>query len=359
MKSQTLHPQQFDLYVSQMLADYVTAIAWSPRGDLLAVSSAAGEVMLWQNDLSNSELPLVPLQTSTGHSIDCLGFGNDVLAVGGQDGLKIWHLDANITAQLAYTIENQSAWVDQLAWSPTKQQLAFSLGRKVQIWDATTQAIAATLDFEASSILGIDWSPDGKYLAIAGYQGAKIWESQDWHEDPYIFNLPSASVAIAWSPDGKYFALGNLDRTIAVFEWTNPNPWIMRGFPGKIRQLAWSTATVRGTPLLAASSIEGIAVWSKHTDDALGWENQVLQHHLGVIHAIAFQPNTLLLASAAEDGMLCLWKKAKQVVQVLEGAPQGFSCLAWHPQGQQLAAGGMNGELCIWAKSLRGQGFSR
>lgn len=310
--------------------------------------------MLWQHDPSRASSRL-PLQTTTGQSVDCLGFGdNQLLAAGGQDELKIWHLDDRMQAQLIYTTENTSAWIDKLAWNPTKQQLAFSLGRKVQIWDATTQKIASTLDFAASSVLGLDWSPDGHYLAIAGYHGVKIWESADWNDDPYIFDLPTASVAVAWSPDGQYFALGNLDRTIAVFEWNNPNPWVMRGFPGKIRQLTWSSAHGQ-TPSLAVASIEGIAVWSKHADDAVGWESEVLQRHTGVIHAIAFQPQTLLLASAAEDGLLCLWTKQ---VQILEGAPQGFSCLAWHPQGQHLAAGGMNGELRIWTKSWRGRGFS-
>lgn len=356
MKHQTLDSQQFDLSASHMLGDYVTAIAWSPHGDVLAISSAAGEVMLWQ-DYTNRAAALIPLQPSTGQSVDCLGFGNDqLLAAGGQDGLKIWHLEDHIDAQLVYATENTSVWIDQLAWNPTKPQLAFSLGRKVQIWDPTTQKIAATLDFAASSVLGLNWSPDGQYLAIAGYHGVKIWESADWNDEPYIFDLPTASVAVAWSPDGQYFALGNLDRTIAVFEWNNPNPWVMRGFPGKIRQLKWSTVVDNATPMLAAASIEGIAVWSKHADDAIGWESEVLQQHTGIIHAIAFQPKTLLLASAAEDGCVCLWK-AKHVVQILEGAPQGFSCLAWHPQAQYLAAGGSNGELHLWAKSQRGQGF--
>jgi WD40 repeat protein len=61
------------------------------------------------------------------------------------------------------------------------------------------------------------------------------------------------------------------------------------------------------------------------------------------VNAIAFQPGSTLLASAAEDGQLCLWKKAQQVAQILEGAPQGFSTLAWSPNGKWLAAGGQQG----------------
>lgn len=66
-----------------------------------------------------------------------------------------------------------------------------------------------------------------------------------------------------------------------------------------------------------------------------------------------------LLPLQIADGQVCLWQKAKRLAQVLHGATDGFSCLAWHPQGQQLAAGGQQGELLIWIKVMRGQGFGR
>ncbi|KJH69927.1 WD40 repeat domain-containing protein [Aliterella atlantica] len=377
MKSSTTNSPQFDLHWRGTLADYVTAIAWSPQGKVLAISSAAGEVMLWR-DLAPAESnwSLLPLQMAENQSLDCLAFSQDgqYLAAGGQAGqVKIWRLREETRTYRCkpfHTIENAPAWVDKLAWNPVSNQLAFSLGRYVQVWDADMGEVVATLNFDNSSVLDLHWSPDGQYLAIAGYQGAKIWNSQDWDDDPHVVVVPSASLAVSWSPDGKYLACGNMDRTIAVIEWHNsiasksdrPNqnffPWVMRGFPGKIRQLAWSQPQKLGTSLLAASSVEGIVVWER-ADESIGWESRLLQQHSGVIQALAFQPHSLLLASASEDGWVCLWQKAKKLAQILPGAPNGFSCLAWHPQGRQLAAGGQSGEVLIWAQGMRGQGFSR
>lgn len=134
----------------------------------------------------------------------------------------------------------------------------------------------------------------------------------------------------------------------------------MRGFPGKVRSLAWSEpVTPVGASVLATACVEAVVVWEMHSDASVGWDGRLLETHDGVVQAIAFQPETFLLASAADDGCVCLWHKAKQVAQVLKGAPDGFSCLAWHPQGHQLAAGGQNGELLIWSKSTRAQGFGR
>jgi WD40 repeat protein len=357
MNPSTLNSKEFEQQYSGTLSDYVTAIAWSSNGTI-AATSAAGEVVLLQND------NLTTLQAGKGESVDCVAFSGDgqFLAVGGQDGkVKIWR-----DTELVATLENAPAWVDKLVWNPTSHLLAFSLGRYVQVWDADTHEIVVTLNFDNSSVLGIDWRCDGEYLAIGGYQGAKVWNCKNWDDEPYILEIPSASLAIAWSPDGKFLASGNMDRTITVVEshtlssTGEVEPWVMRGFPGKIRQLAWSDMTTQqGAPLLACSSVDGIVVWEKQADDSLGWEARVLTNHVDIIQAIAFAPKSFLLASAAADGWICLWKKAKQVCQILTGASSGFSSLAWHPQGQQLAAGGENGELFIWSKMTRGQGFGR
>lgn len=344
--------KEFEEHYSATLVDYVSAIAWSPHGNSLVASSAAGEVVLWNDG------HLTTLQTGDGTSVDCVAFSPDgkFLAVGGQNGqVKIWQ-----GSELIATLENAPAWVDKLGWSPTGNKLAFSLGRYVQVWDADRREVVVTLNFDNSSVLGIDWRSDGQYLAIGGYRAVKIWHSQNWDEEPYILDMPTVSTTMAWSPDGKFLASGNMDRSVTVLQWNNPDPWIMRGFPGKIRQLAWSEATTQiGAPILASSSVEGIVVWEKLEDESLGWEGRILTNHVDIITAIAFAPQSFLLASAASDGWLCLWKKAKQVCQVLTGVAGGFSSLAWHPQGKFLAAGGDKGELLVWSKVTRGQGFGR
>ncbi|NDJ19811.1 WD40 repeat domain-containing protein [Myxacorys almedinensis] len=339
------------------LSEYVTAIAWSPKGQVLAASSAAGEVSIY----ANKTFEVRSLQSPKGQSIDCLAFSCDgeFLAAGGQSGqLWVWQLMA--TPALIATFDQAPVWIEHLAWSPTGHQLAFSLGKEVQVWDADRQEIEATLSFDLSSVLSLTWHPSGESLSVGGYQGVKVWMAADWHDEPLTVAIPSASVAIAWSPDGTYIASGNLDRTIAVLEWDNPAPWIMRGFPGKIRQLAWSDRSAKnGASLFASASAESIVIWEKHADEAIGWNGRVLGTHDGVVQAISFQPSTLLLASAATDGWVVLWQKALDLTQALQGAPEGFSTLAWHPQGTYLAAGGCQGEMLVWSSVSRGKGFGQ
>ncbi len=344
--------KDFDQKFTATLSDYITSVTWAPVGSTLAVVSAAGEVALWQ------EQELEILQAATMKSVDCVGFSHDgkFLAAAGQDGkVKIWDLNEN---QIVATLENAPAWVDKLIWNPTSNQLAFCLNRYIQIWDASKNEVVATLNFEDSSPLGIDWSSDGKNLAAGGNKGVKVW-NENWDEEPYIWEMPTVSVALAWSKDGKYLASGNMDRSVGVMEWGNSEPWLMRGFPGKIRKVAWSSLNTQiGAPLLATSSVEGMVVWEKLEHESTGWEARVLTNHVDIIQGIQFAPNSFLLASAASDGWLCLWKEAKQVSQVLT-TDGGFSSLAWHPEGKYLAAGGDNGKIIIWAKSPHSQGFGK
>uniref|UniRef100_UPI003084203A WD40 repeat domain-containing protein n=1 Tax=Petrachloros mirabilis TaxID=2918835 RepID=UPI003084203A len=344
----------FDRVWQQQLSDYVGAIAWSPRDPILAAASATGEVILYP---INGQ-PQV-LNPPSGQPMDCIAFSQDgnFLAAGGQDGrLRLWHLPTtgDIPAVPTHSLPAHN-WVEHLAWNPQHNWLAFNLGRYIQIWDATQQDLIATLDFEASSVLCLTWHPDGQRLMAGGYQGAKLWDSRAWQDDPYVAELANVSVALAWSADGQYLASGNMDRTITVLEWHNrepsPYPWVMQGFPGKIRHLAWGRPSSTGqAPPLASASVEGIVVWQRSADPNVGWDGRLLEGHLAWVHGIAFQPRTQLLASAAEDGMVGLWPHAQRLSAVLQGAPAGFSCLAWHPSGGYLAAGGQQGELLLWSQ---------
>ncbi len=345
-----------ELQWRESLSDYVTAIAWSPDGQSWAASAGNGDVGIWHSGT------LEILQSGTSLAVDALAFSRngDFLAASGQDGtVKIWQSAvAGGERSPLHTLNYAPAWIDRLAWSPTTDQLAFSTGREVQLWDAKVGKVLAKLNFASSSVQDLAWHPGGEFLAVAGYQGVKIWDDLNWKDDPYILSIPSATGTIAWSPNGEYLAAANQDTTLTVLQWGNPHPWVMQGFPGKLRSLTWSSQTAaKGAPLLAVSSGFSVAVWEKHRDEKQGWKARSLELHDGIVGAIAFQPGSLLLASGGEDGLLCLWERSKQLAQILERAPGGFSCLSWSPKGDRLVAGGMAGELFFWSKSQSGKGF--
>jgi len=343
-----------ELSAKETLSDYVTAIAWSPIGNMLAVASGAGEVYVLNQGVGHS------LCQPTGQSVDALAFSFDGkwLAAGGQNGsITLWQME-NGTLEVADTLDC-GGWIDRLNWHPTCNYLAFNWGKTVQIWDADQSETLMTLPGLAAP-QDIRWSPDGKHLAIAIKSNIHIWNSQDWRTARYQWELTAPASAIAWSPDGSLLACAIHDHSIGVLDWSkvqhlqreptddNDLPTLMRGFPGKIRQLAWADLPPSPDlpPILAAATRELVTMWMQSPE---GWDSWVLDLHSDTVLDVAFQPKTGWLASLSEDGWIILWQAALEAAQVLEGAEAGFSCLAWHPTGRHLAAGGQRGELLVWS----------
>ena len=347
-----LRSNTFKVHWQGALDDYVTSLAWSPDGDCLAVGSSSGEVVLWTEA---NLISLLPAKSDC--AIDCLGFSGDgqYLAAAGQQGdVFVWNIEA-LDKPLT-VLHNPHCWIDQLAWHPKYPWLAFGVSRQVQVWGADQAQFLTQLDFAASSVLGLAWHPEQTLLAVSGHTGVKVWHGNNWDTEPEFIEVPGASIAVTWSPDGRYLASGNLDRTLTVVSWGHSPPWLMQGFPGKVRQVDWAVPDADKPSLVAAACLEGITVWQRQ---GKGWNSQVLEHHNGTVVEIAFHPTTRLLASIAKDGQLCLWKNAAVLQQTLKGVASGFAAIAWHPQGTYLAAAGDQGELLIWKPLNRGQGFQK
>jgi WD40 repeat protein len=339
--------RQFKLTDRKLLSEYIRDMVWSPDGNCLAMISAAGELAIWR------EGKLDLLSSKSNYSLDCLGFSanGQWLTVAGQAGVvQLWKSHANTFKPVAF-LEHRKAWIDSLAWSPKQNLLAYAVNRKIKIWDAHTQTIIASLDFKNSSVFNLAWHPQGNLLAASGHGGVKVWQIKNWTQKPYLLQVPGASLNCAWSSDGTYLASGNLDRTLSILQWDNPPPWLMQGFPGKISQVTWSQNNAES--LLAASCQEGISVWQYNSKK---WLSYILKHQK-TVKAIAFAPDSSILASTGDDSYIRLWQ-GKKLIQTLEELTNGFSCLAWHPTGKYLAAGGQQGELIIWQQSFSGKGFS-
>jgi WD40 repeat protein len=326
------------------LDDLITELAWSPNGRDWVGSSAAGRVV-W---VSHQHEPAI-LRESDGYSIDGLGFSADGLwlAAGGRSGkLSIWSCPTvDLPPQLAITIEI-GGWIEHLAWHPTDCQIAIVNGRQIAIWDIQTNTQIISWNFDKSSVFDLAWHPGGEYLAVAGYKGVQVWQRGTEVDSFYRLAVDTASLTVAWSPDGRYLVAGNLDRTLTLLDWHQPqDPWILQGCPAKIRHLTWLHCQI---PSLAVSSGTAIVLWTL-TPDCLDWTGSVLEGHEGVIGTISAHPQTPMLISGDTDGYACLWSKAGSIEQIITTDLSEYTAFSWHPQGDYLATGTKMGEIGVWS----------
>ncbi len=339
------------------LSDYITALEWSPNGAWLGMAASSGEVALHSQDSSDFTL----LRQADGQAINALGFSADsqFLAVGGQSStVEVWDTKASGASPL-WTQSCAGDWIDRLAWHPSLSHLAFGVGAQVHIWDIPRKEKIAQLDFADSSVLHLAWHPAGTDLAVSGHGGIKIWSAEAWGNPPRLIAVPGASLHCAWSGDGRYLGSGNLDRTLTVAQVDSPPPWLMQGFPGKVRQVEWSSLhTQTGAPLIAAACLEAITIWEREAPSGGGWKSRVLQHHRQRVNRISFQPGSTLLAAAGQEGLITLWEQGKTLLQTLKFPQGSCSALSWHPQNRSLAVASSTGLVVTWKPDPSQKGFS-
>ncbi len=321
------------------------AIAWHPSGKAIALSSVEGEVVLqrWYHDIQD----VIGLEEGTGGDISHLAFSADgrFLAAGGGGGrFQLWEIDEAWNVQLLERFKFRTPWIDRLVWHPSRPCLAIGTGKTVQLWHGETRQFKGVLDFAISSVLDLAWDATGDRLAASGNLAVKIWRTADWNAAPIVLDLPSASQAIGWSPDGQYFAVGTFDRRVFVLacdeEMTMEEAWVMRGFPAKISSLAWSPRPMRHPdhPTLAVVSAEGVLLWDRAEDEAVGWVGEVAVEQEERIGSIAWSSTGLAIATSQ---VLMLWQPRPLgnplTVIARSHTSDKYYQMAWHPTEPILA----------------------
>jgi WD40 repeat protein len=334
---------QLQLEWQYQLNDLVTAIVCAPNGHGWAASSAAGEI-IWNAGLTD---PVI-LQPSNGHSINSIAFSADSrwLAAGGQAGiLLIWNCeDCHLPPQLVSKIEIDK-WIEHLAWHPIESALAISYGSQMQVWDIPNSTLAKQHE-NRSSIFDLAWHPTGEYLAMSGSKGVQIWAYSDSKVPIQHIEVATASIVITWSRTGCYLAAGNLDRTLTIVDWRQPDDlWTLTGCPGKIRQMTWLEGST--TPCLAVASGTAVLLWNLNPA-ATTWNGQLLEGHQDTVGTLVAHPALPIVASGSSDGYLCLWSEQGEIHQIITDSISKFTTLAWHPQSEYLVTGSQSGAIGLW-----------
>jgi WD40 repeat protein len=298
----------------------VQAVAVSPDGARIASAGTDREVAIWQ---AAGLLPIRRVTAAHDGAVLALAWqtGGPMLASGGADGfVRIWNVETG--AKVAELHAVQGGEVRALAWQPLGDGSGgLAIGGaapRVQLWHPLAtppQPMRALLQTE-NGTTSLAWSADGEKLTI-GRASA---------ENPVqVFDLQSGSMVLsdrltsgdsvlsaAPSPSGRYVAAGSKHFDIGIFAFGLAHPLL-----------------------------------SEHSG------------HRGAVRSVSWSPDDQLLASASEDGTICLLQPLKPAARphFLLGHAGRVSAVTWAtlpaPAGgdqprQVLISGGADGTLRAW-----------
>ncbi|MBN1427344.1 MAG: WD40 repeat domain-containing protein [Anaerolineae bacterium] len=194
----------------------VEQVAVSPDGNLLAIGTFWGMVILW--DLAND----VVHTTLDGHSdvVNSVAFSPDgaMLASGGRDQtIRLWDTDSGELLQTLTELSHDD--IDGLAFSPDGTTLAAGTWENtIVLWDVAGNRHLDTLVGHSLQIHDVAFSPDGALLASASSDRAvRLWDVKRGEELYTLVRHSKFVSSIAFSPDGALLASGGHDRIVVLW----------------------------------------------------------------------------------------------------------------------------------------------
>jgi WD40 repeat protein len=312
----------------QTTSSEVHSVAFNPNPDRhsMATMGSDNTVSLW--DITVPDHPRRIGQPFTGHAQVVLGMAYSpdgrILATSGTDGVEsgvgnhsviLWDItDAAHPHILGPPLKDHRESATSIAYSPDGHTLAginADGSGGVILWDVTNPANPHRIGRPMHAYSGLASSgtfrpPDGRILVTGGWNAAVIlWDVTDPanpHEagraltghinsgsDDY---RPNFVESVAFSADGKRMATASEDKTVTLWDTTNPNQ-----------------------PHTMGPSLAG---------------------HTGPVLSVAFGPGSHMLATGGEDEKVILWDLAKlkdirdyTIDRACERVGQGLTQTEW------------------------------
>jgi WD40 repeat protein len=288
--------------------------ALSHDGRLVATALRTGEIELRS---TSDGRRLASLRGSTGF-VSSLAFSRagDLLAAGSFDRtVRIWRA---ADGRLEQTLRGHRKRVGRVAFSPDGTLLASaSEDHTARIWRLPGGELVRVLREPAGPVTSVSFSDDGEALVTAGDKGiARVWSTGSWRQRAVLGPTRSKARVLeaSFSRDGRYVATLEAsfrrERGFVVPEGEDATARIWRSDGGRPIQTMKNAATVAFSPngeqLLVAGGDATVRIF-RPSDGA---QTGLLRGHTSIVNSARFSAAGDLIVSASADGSTRVWQPA-------------------------------------------------
>ena len=360
---------------------YVTSVAFSPDGQLIASGSNKGTAKLW-NVLSGECVHTL----KTGWIFESVCFSPDgkLLATGSRDHTsRLWDVKSG---ECLNTFYGHTETVSSVCFSADQKLLASgSWDHTVKLWETATGKCVRTLKGHTDHVNSVSFSPDGESIASGSSDNTmQVWEvALDHVPSPILLSRISASeentrveesyeqhladARAALESDEPAVAANHLRsaralpgcerRTEAVELWASLYSRLNRASlksawyednsrPAFRDQIITQTLSPDGTHI-AATDFKTIKLYQTATGECV----RDFEGHESRIHKLSFNPDGKVLASAGCDQTVKLWDtQTGECLRVVQAHSDFVYSVSFSPDGKLFAScsGDKDNTIKIW-----------
>ncbi|MEU2060819.1 helix-turn-helix domain-containing protein [Streptomyces sp. NPDC013455] len=323
----------------------IRALAFSPDGRTLAVTSTAGPVRLWRPG-GAAPATLLPGTDTRGARAVAFAPHGRTLAVAAADGtVQLW--DTAGAPRRTARLTGHSGQLDALAFAPDGATLASAgADRTVRLWDPGRARQVAVLRGHTDEVLALAFAPDGRGLASGGVdRTVRLWDVAGRRVTAALTGHGDDVNAVAYTPDGTTVVTASGDGTTRL--WDVRGGRLVTTLTGHTDYVMAVAVDTTGTLLATGGFDQSVVLWDLSA-------RTLAARPFTEVSAVTYRPDGRLLATADADHTVRLWDPARRgTPTTLRGQGGSVTTVAFAPDGRALASAGSDGTVVLWDPAAR------
>ena len=341
--------------------DRSVAVALSPDGQTIAFLGSGGEITLWDvrpEGGSRRDLPLLGDTQAVTIAFDREG---SRIVTGGTGLLTVWQLNPahRLVDVLAgdplhdiFLLDQNEAATVAFGHTSHGDRLVWATADGITAWSPEKGIIANRQLAGRPSFYNYAVSPDGTGVAVAELERIGVLRFDRSPPRP-TFSAAASPEALAYSSDGRMLASGGNDGWLTIWD---ARTGARLGSPVRASsEIVWDVAIdPAGTMLVGVGYGDFVSRWTIAREGGrvrlVPARPHLLHGHSGAVSSVAFSPDSRLLATGDNQGVIRLWdaRTGAGFGEALSAAGRSIGDLAFRPDSKILASGDDSGAIRLW-----------